>query len=135
MGVLDDYLRHLLTLKNSPKAGVATTKKGNILFTEANLAMLILSFVPMTWQNLYNLMHQMVLELPRTLLLDLENIKHVINEMFTKKLKAKAKSAMAHLMASLRREGHLEVAHLNWFRRRHSVRSFARASRCMAASA
>jgi hypothetical protein len=42
MGILNDYLKHLPTLKNSPKA-VATTKKGNVPFSEADLASLILS--------------------------------------------------------------------------------------------
>ena len=44
MGILNDYLKHLPTLKNSLKA-VATTKKGNVL-NEADLAALILSTVP-----------------------------------------------------------------------------------------
>ncbi len=41
MEVLNGYLRHLSMLKNSPKA-VATTKKGNIPFAEADLASIIL---------------------------------------------------------------------------------------------
>ncbi len=37
MGVLNDYVKHLPTLKDSPKA-VPTTKKGNIPFSKADLA-------------------------------------------------------------------------------------------------
>jgi hypothetical protein len=51
MRVLNDYVKHLPTLKESPKA-VLTTKKGNIPFGEAELATIVLASVPMTWQNL-----------------------------------------------------------------------------------
>ncbi len=54
MEVLNSYLRHLPMLKNSPKA-VATTKKGNIPFAEVDLASIILSSVPIAWQNQYSL--------------------------------------------------------------------------------
>jgi hypothetical protein len=37
MGVLNDYVKHLPTLKDSSKA-VPTTKKGNIPFGKADLA-------------------------------------------------------------------------------------------------
>ncbi len=40
MGVLNDYVKHLPTLKDSSKA-VPTTKKGNIPFGEANLAAIV----------------------------------------------------------------------------------------------
>ncbi len=73
MGVLNDYIRHLPTLKDSSKA-VPTTKKGNIPFGEADLATIVLSSVPMSWQNQYNLNHSMVPESTRTLLPDLEAI-------------------------------------------------------------
>ncbi len=46
MGVLNDYVEHLLTLKDSSKA-VPTMKKGNIPFGEADLAAIVLCFVPM----------------------------------------------------------------------------------------
>jgi hypothetical protein len=42
MGVLKDYIRHLPTLKDSPKA-VPTTKKGNIPFGKA---IIVLASVP-----------------------------------------------------------------------------------------
>ncbi len=47
MGVFNDYVKHLPTLKDSSKA-VPTTKKGNIPFGEADLAAIVLSSVPMS---------------------------------------------------------------------------------------
>ncbi len=73
MGVLNDYVRHLPMLKDSSKP-VPTTKKGNILFSKADLAAIVLSSVPMAWQNQYNLNHLTVSVSTRTLLLDLEAI-------------------------------------------------------------
>jgi hypothetical protein len=73
MGVLNDYVKHLPTLKDSSKA-VPTTKKGNIPFGEADLAVIVLPSVPMSWQNQYNLYHLTVPKSTRTLLLDLEAI-------------------------------------------------------------
>ncbi len=46
MGVLNEYIRYLPTLKNSP---VLTTKKGNIPFYEADPAAIVLVSVPMMW--------------------------------------------------------------------------------------
>jgi hypothetical protein len=46
MGVLNDYVKHLPTLKDSSKA-VPTMKKGNIPFSKADLAAIVLSSVPM----------------------------------------------------------------------------------------
>jgi hypothetical protein len=73
MGVLNDYVRHLPTLKDSSKA-VLMTKKGNIPFGKADLAAMVLSSVLMSWQNQYNLNHSTVPESTRTLLPDLEAI-------------------------------------------------------------
>jgi hypothetical protein len=64
MGVLNDYVRHLPTLKNSSKA-VPTMKKGNIPFGKADLAAIVLSSIPMSWQNQYNLNHLTVPESTR----------------------------------------------------------------------
>ncbi len=50
MGVLNDYVRHLPTLKDSSKA-VPNTNKGNIPVGDADLATIVLSSVPMSWQN------------------------------------------------------------------------------------
>ena len=79
MGVLNDYIRHLPTLKDSSKA-VPTTKKGNIPFGEADLAAIVLSSVPLLWQNQYNLNYLTVPKSTRTLLPDLEAIKQVMEE-------------------------------------------------------
>jgi hypothetical protein len=48
MGVLNDYVKHLPTLKDSSKA-VLTTKKVNIPFGKADLAAIMLSSVPISW--------------------------------------------------------------------------------------
>jgi hypothetical protein len=73
MGVLNDYVRHLPALKDSSKA-VPTMKKGNIPFGEADLAAVVLSSVPMPWQNQYNLNHSTDPKSTCTLLPDLEAI-------------------------------------------------------------
>jgi hypothetical protein len=94
MGVLNDYVRYLPMMKDSPKA-VSTTKKGNIPFGEADLAAIMLAYFLMSWRNQYNLNHSMVLESMHTLLLDLEAIEHVMVEKQNKKLKAKGKASTA----------------------------------------
>ncbi len=73
MGVLNDYVKHLPTLKDSSKA-VPTTKKGNIPFGKADLAAIVLSSVLISWQNQYSLNHSTVPKSTRTLLPDLETI-------------------------------------------------------------
>ncbi len=67
IGVLNDYVKHLPTLKDNPKA-VPMTKKENIPFSKADLAVIVLASVPMSWQNQYNLNHSTVPESTRTLL-------------------------------------------------------------------
>jgi hypothetical protein len=94
MGVLNDYVNHLPILKESSKA-VPMTKKGNIPFSKADLAAIVLSSVPMLWQNQYNLNHSMVPESTRTLLPDLEAIKRVMVEKKGANLKAKGKGGTA----------------------------------------
>jgi hypothetical protein len=94
MGVLNDYVKHLPTLKDSSKA-VPTTKKGNIPFGKADLAAIVLSSVPMSWQNQYNLNHSTVPESTRTLLPDLEAIERVMVEKKGANLKAKGKGSTA----------------------------------------
>jgi hypothetical protein len=74
MGVLNDHVRHLPTLKDSPKA-VPTTKKGNIPFGKTDLAAIVLASVPMSWQNQHNLNHSTVSKSTHMLLPDLEAIK------------------------------------------------------------
>jgi hypothetical protein len=72
------------------------SKKGNITFGEADLATIVLSSVPMTWQNQYNLTHLTVLKSTRALLLDLEDIKQVMVEKQNEKLKTNDKATSAH---------------------------------------
>jgi hypothetical protein len=92
--VLNGYLAYLPTLRNSPKA-VATTKKGNVPFEEADLALIMLAALPLTWQNQYNLMHSTVPESPCALLADLENIERVMLERYGEKQRSKDKAATA----------------------------------------
>jgi hypothetical protein len=94
MGVLNDYVTHLPTFKDSSKA-VPTTKKENIPFGKADLAAIVLSSVPMSWQNQYNLNHSMVPKSTRILLPDLEAIKQVMVEKKGANLKAKGKGSTA----------------------------------------
>jgi hypothetical protein len=94
MEVLNDYVKHLPTLKDSSKV-VPTTKKGNTPFGKADLAAIVLLSVPMMWQNQYNLNHSMVPESTRTLLPDLEAIKRVMVEKKGANLKAKGKGSTA----------------------------------------
>jgi hypothetical protein len=99
MGVLNDHVRHLPTLKDSPKA-VPRTKKGNIFFGKADLAVIVLAFVLMLWQNQYNLNHSAVPKLTCTLLPNLEAIKQVMVEKHNKKLKTKGMAGTAQSKAN-----------------------------------
>jgi hypothetical protein len=94
MRVLNDYVKHLPTLKDSSKA-VPTTKKGNFPFGEADLAAIVLLSVLMSWQNQYNLNHSMVTKSMGTLLPDLEAIERVMVEKKGANLKAKGKGITA----------------------------------------
>ncbi len=94
IGVLNDYVKQLPTLKDSPKA-VPTTKKGNIPFGKADMAAMVLASVLMSWQNQYNLNHSMVPKSTRTLFPDLEAIEQVMVEKHSQKLKAKGKGSTA----------------------------------------
>ncbi len=92
--MLNDYVRHLPTLKDSPKA-VLTTKKGNVPFGEADLSAIVLVSVLITWQNQYNLIHTTAPELTCVILPDIEAIEHIMVEKHNEKLKAKSKAATA----------------------------------------
>jgi hypothetical protein len=95
MEVLNKYLRILPTIKNSPLA-VTTTEMGNVPFTEATHASIILSHLPVVWRNQYNLMHKTVPELPHAMLQDLKNIEKLFVEKYNEKARAnKAKTATA----------------------------------------
>jgi hypothetical protein len=56
---------------------VASTKKGNTPFNKATLASIVLSTCPTDWRNQYEMNHKTVPEFPRSMLLNLENIKKV----------------------------------------------------------
>jgi hypothetical protein len=94
MGVLNDYVKHLPTLKDSSKA-VPTTKIGNTPFGKADLAAIVLSSVPMLWQNQYNLNHSTAPKSTCTLLPNLEAIGQVMVEKKGLNLKAKGKGGTA----------------------------------------
>ena len=130
MGVLNDYVKHLPTLKDSSKA-VPTMRKGNIPFGEADLAAIVLSSVPMSWQNQYNLNHSTVPESTRTLLPDLEAIEQVMEEKQGANLKAKPKVVQPQprpkVTLSAKRQGDPLVESP----RRVAVRSFASNARPM----
>jgi hypothetical protein len=95
MEALNKYLGILPAIKNSPLA-VASTEMGNVPFTKATHASIILSHLPVAWKNQYDLTHSTVPESPRAMLMDLENIEKLFVEKYDKKAKAnKAKAATA----------------------------------------
>jgi hypothetical protein len=135
MGVLNDYIAHLPSIFYSSKA-VASTVKGSVIFGDGELASIILSSTPQTWQNhQYNLTHSTVPESPRALLPDLENIERVMNERYAEKQKAKGKSKEAKPDGGVipaPRSVRLG-ARLSESRRRFAPRSFASDARLTAA--
>jgi hypothetical protein len=96
MEALNKYLGILPTIKNSPLA-VASTEMGNVPFTKATHASIILSHLPVAWRNQYNLTHSTVPKSPRAMMLmDLENIEKVFVKKYNEKARAnKAKAATA----------------------------------------
>jgi hypothetical protein len=95
MEALNKYLGILPTIKNSPLA-VASTEMGNVPFTKATHASIILSHLPVAWRNQYNLTHKTVPELPPAMLQDLKNIKKLFVDKYNEKAQAnKAKAATA----------------------------------------
>ncbi len=98
MGILNDYLAHLPTVFNSSMA-VEGTKKGNEPFDEADLARIVLSSVPVSWLNQYNMTHQRLPNKTRALLQDLELIECVMDEKHEAGHKAKAKDQSASVIA------------------------------------
>jgi hypothetical protein len=91
---LNGHLKYLQTLKNSPMS-VATTKKGNVPFGYADLALILLAAVTITWQNQYNLTHATVPDSSCQLLEDLENIKRVMMESKSERQRSKESKANA----------------------------------------
>jgi hypothetical protein len=99
MEVLNKYLGILPTIKNCPLS-VATTEMGNVPFTEATHASIILSHLPVAWRNHYNLTHKTFPESPCAMLQDHENIEKFFVEKYNKKARAnKPKAATAPKMA------------------------------------
>jgi hypothetical protein len=99
MEVLNKYLGILPTINESPLA-VTSMEMGNVPFTEATHASIILSHLPVAWRNQHDLMHKTVPELPHTMLQDLENIEKLFVEKYNGKAQAnKAKAATAPKMA------------------------------------
>ncbi len=95
MEALNKYLGFLPTIKNSPLA-VASTEMGNVPFTEATHASIILSHLPVAWRGQYDLTHSMVPKSSRAMLMDLRNIEKLFVEKYNKKARAnKAKAAAA----------------------------------------
>ncbi len=94
MGVFNNYLAHLPMVFNSPMA-VDGTKKGNVLFDEADLARIVLNLVPVSWMNQYNMTHTTLPDKTRTLLQDLELIEQVMDKKHEASQKVKAKEAAA----------------------------------------
>jgi hypothetical protein len=102
METLNKYLGILPTIKNSPLT-VASMEFGNVPFTKATHASIILSHLPIAWRNQYDLTHKTVPELPRVMLLELKNIKKLFAKRYNKKAQAnKAKAAAATKAAELR---------------------------------
>jgi hypothetical protein len=98
MGILNDYLAHLPMIFNFSMA-IEGTKKGNVLFDEADLAGIVLNSVPVSWLNQCNMTHQTLPSRTRALLQDLELIEQVIDEKHEAGLKAKAKESSASAIA------------------------------------
>jgi hypothetical protein len=107
MEALNKYLGILPTIKNSPMA-VTSTEMGNVPFTKATHASIILSHLPVVWRNQYDLIHSTVPESPRAMLMDLKNIEKLFLEKYNKTARAnKAKAATASKMAELRPKKHV----------------------------
>jgi hypothetical protein len=85
--VLNGYIGHLPTLRDSQLA-VTSTKKENVPFNEATLAIIVLSTCPTDWRNQYKMNHKTVPESTRSMLLNLENIKKVFARKDGKKARA-----------------------------------------------
>ncbi len=95
MDALNKYLGILPNIKNSPLA-VASTEMGNVPFTEATHARIILSHLAVAWRNQYDLTHSTVSESPRAMLMDHKNIERLFVEKNKEKARAnKAEAATA----------------------------------------
>jgi hypothetical protein len=96
MGLLHDYLTHLLTVKGQGQLNaVEDTKKGNKPFNETDLAGIMIKAVPSSWINQFNLKHSTLPKSPKLLPPDLENIERVMNKKHAESGKARAKDSVA----------------------------------------
>ena len=93
METLNKYIGILPTIKNSLLT-VTSMEFGNVPFTEATRASIILSHLPVVWRNQYDLTHKTVPESPHTMLIDLEHIDKLFTDRYNEKAQAnKAKVA------------------------------------------
>jgi hypothetical protein len=93
METLNKYIGILPTIKNSLLT-VTSMEFGNVPFTEATRASIILSHLPVVWRNQCNLTHKTVPESPHTMLIDLEHIDKLFTDRYNEKAQAnKAKVA------------------------------------------
>jgi hypothetical protein len=107
MEALNKYLGILPTIKNSPLA-VISTEMGNVPFTKATQASIILSHLPVAWRKQYDLTHSMVPESPRAMLMDLKNIEKLFIEKYNEKARVnKAKAATASKTAERMPKKHM----------------------------
>ena len=87
MELINKYVGLIPTIKNSPKA-VASTEFGNITFSEATLASVILASLPPVWRNQYSLTHITFSKSARAMMDSMESIK----TLFVKKGHKKARA-------------------------------------------
>jgi hypothetical protein len=100
METLKKYIGLLPTIKNSPQV-VASTELGNVTFNETTLASIILNHLPVAWRTQCALMHTLVPESPRAILLDLENIE----KLFVEKTNEAARANKAKVATALKGAG------------------------------
>ena len=100
METLKKYIGLLPTIKNSPQA-VASMELGNVTFNETTLASIILNHLPVAWRTQYALMHTLVPESLRAILLDLENIE----KLFVEKTNEAARANKAKVATALKGAG------------------------------
>jgi hypothetical protein len=94
IGILNNYLPYL-PMDYDLSMAVEGMKKSNVLLNEADLAGIVLSLVPVTWVNQYNMLHSMLPKSPRALLPNLEAIEQVLYKKHQASLKAKAKEVLS----------------------------------------
>ena len=81
---MNGYISLLPTLQDSSLA-VASTKRGDVPFNNATLAIIVLATCHINWRNQYKLNHKTILESTRLMLHDLETIEKVSVEKIMRK--------------------------------------------------